>query len=145
MAEKKKTQKKKTTKKSSTKKNIQLTFKPIASGAKEINLLLKTPKIEEKDGRSVQVTAPLIEGLPTILTVKKDEVIEVTPAQCDELEKLGFVETEEEYQTRMDFVDNLDNQHPDKLSFEQMNGFNQGQLTMRDSQNTIYMDKLVRL
>lgn len=143
MAEKK-TQKKKTTKKSTAKK-IKLTFKPIASGAKEMNLLLKTKKMEEKDGRNVQVTAPLIEGLPIILTVKKDEVIEVTKTQCDELEKLGFVETEEEYRARMDFVDNIDNQHPDKLSFEQMNGFNQGQLTLRDSQHTVYMDKLVRL
>ena len=87
----------------------------------------------------------MIEGLPQILTVKKNEVIEVTPQQCDELEALGFVETQEEYNKRQEFVDNLDNQHPDKLSFEQMNGFNQGQLTMRDSQYKVYMDKLIRL
>lgn len=144
MAEKK-TQRKTTRKKSTAASKIKLTFKPIASGAKELNLLLKTKKMEEKDGRNVQVTAPLIDGLPEILTVKKDEVIEVTKTQCDELEKLGFVETEEEYKARMDFVDNLSNQHPDKLSYDQMNGFNKGQLTMRDSQHTVYMDKLVRL
>ena len=90
MAEKK-TQKKTTTKKTSSKK-IKLTFKPIASGAKELNLVLKTPTTEEKDGRTVQVTAPLIEGLPEILTVKKDEILEVTKKQCDELEQLGFVQ-----------------------------------------------------
>lgn len=141
MAEKKKTQKKKKT----TTKNIKLTFMPIASGAKEVNFRLATKKMEERDGRNVQVNAPLIEGLPQILTVKKNEVIEVTPQQCDELEALGFVETQEEYKKRQEFVDNLDNQHPDKLSFEQMNGFNQGQLTMRDSQYKVYMDKLIRL
>lgn len=141
MAEKKKTQKKKKT----TTKKIKLTFMPIASGAKEVSFRLVTKKMEERDGRNVQVNAPLIEGLPQILTVKKNEVIEVTPQQCDELEALGFVETQEEYKKRQEFVDNLDNQHPDKLSFEQMNGFNQGQLTMRDSQYKVYMDKLIRL
>ena len=143
MAEKK-TQKKTTTKKTSSKK-IKLTFKPIASGAKELNLVLKTPTTEEKDGRTVQVTAPLIEGLPEILTVKKDEILEVTKKQCDELEQLGFVETKEEYKARMDFVDNLENQHPDKLSLKEMDGLGQGQLTMRDSQYKVYMDKLVRV
>lgn len=152
MATKKETQKKTTAKKTTTKKStakknsaVKLTFKPIASGAKEINLLLKTKKMEEKDGRTVQVTAPLIEGLPTVLTVQKDEVIEVTKKQCDQLEELGFVETEKEYKERMDFVDNLQNQHPDKLSFDQLSGINNGQLTARDSQYKVYMDRLVRL
>lgn len=131
--------------KKKTQKKIQLTFQPIASGAKEMNCQLKTKKFEERDGRQVQVTAPLIEGLPQILTVKRGEIIEVTKAQCDKLEELGFVETEEEYKERQKFVDNLENQHPDKLSFAQLSGFNGGQLTMRDSQKTVYMDKLIRL
>lgn len=151
MATKKETQKKTTAKKNTTKKTttksskIKLTFKPIASGAKEINLLLRTKKMEEKDGRQVQVTAPLIEGLPVTLTVKKDEIIEVTKQQCEQLEELGFVETEEQYQERLAFVDNLQNQHPDKLSFEQLSGLNGGQLTSRDSQYKVYMDRLIRL
>lgn len=145
MAEKKKTQKKKSSKKNATKKNIQLTFRPIASGAKEFNAVLKARKTEERDGRSVTVTAPLIEGLPTMLTVRRDEIIEVTPAQCEALEELGFVESDAEYKERMNFIDNLENQHPDKLSFDQMNGFNGGQLTLRDSQHKIYMDKLIRV
>ena len=151
MATKKETQKKTTAKKTTTKKTttkgskIKLTFKPIASGAKEINLLLRTKRMEEKDGRQVQVTAPLIEGLPVTLTVKKDEIIEVTKQQCEQLEELGFVETEEQYKERLAFVDNLQNQHPDKLSFEQLSGLNGGQLTSRDSQYKVYMDRLIRL
>lgn len=146
MARKKTTQKKTTTKKASKKdEEIKLTFRPIASGAKEINLLLKTKKMEEKDGRTVQVTAPLIEGLPVIFTVQRDEVVTVTPAQYAELEKLGLVETEEEYQKRKDFVDNLQDQHPEMLSYEQKSGINTGELTMRDSQHTVYMDRLIRL
>lgn len=146
MAKKKETQKKTTAKKTTTKSSkIKLTFKPVASGAKEINLLLRTKKMEEKDGRTVQVTAPLIEGLPVTLTVKKDEVIEVTKQQCEQLEELGFVETEAQYKERLDFVDNLQNQHPDRLSFEQLSGFNSGLLTARDSQYKVYMDRLIRL
>ena len=131
--------------KKKTQKKIKLTFQPIASGAKELNCKLKTKKYEERDGREVLVTVSKIEGLPQYLTVKRGEVIEVTQAQCDKLEDLGFVETEEEYKERQKFVDNLENQHPDKLSFDQLKGLNGGELTMRDSQKTVYMDKLIRL
>ena len=141
MAEKKKTQKKSTTKS----KKIQLTFHPVASGAKEMNIVLKTKEYEERDGRKMAITVPLIKGLPTMLTIAKDEVIEVTKAQCDELEKLGLVETEAEYKERKAFVDNLKTQHPDRLSYAQMDGANGDLLTLRDSQHKVYMDKLIRL
>jgi len=131
--------------KKKTQKKIKLTFQPIASGAKELNLFLKTKKYEERDGRNVQVTVPWIDGLPELLTVKRGEVIEVTKEQCDKLEEMGFVESEKEYKERQEFVDNLENQHPDKLSFEQLKGNNGGLLTMRDSQHSVYMDRLIRL
>lgn len=145
MATRKTTQKRKTTtRKTSTAKpeEVKLTYRPIASGAKELNFFLKEKKAE-KDGSIV--TVPMIEGLPEVLTIKQNEVITVTPAQCAALENLGFVETEAEYQKRKDFVDNLDEQHPDQLTFEQRLGLSGGQLTMKDSQYTVYMDKLIRL
>lgn len=146
MAEKKKTQKKsKSTKKSTKPKKIQLTFSPIASGAKEINLQLRKKVNEERNGQNVIVSAPAIEGLPMMLTVHKDEIIEVTPEQCEALEAKGLVETKEEYEERKSFVDNLENQHPDKLSYNQIIGNDGGLLTMRDSQHKVYMDKLIRL
>lgn len=144
MAEKKKKTQKKSTKSTKSSK-IKLTFSPVASGAKEMNVLLRTRENEERDGRNVIVSAPLIKGLPEILTVHRDEVIEVTKTQCDELEKLGLVETEEEYKQRKAFVDNLKEQHPDKLSYAQMDGANGDLLTARDSQHKVYMDKLIRL
>lgn len=142
----KKTTEKKTTEKSTKKSSnkIQLTFRPLVGGAKAMNVILKTQKFEERDGRNVAVDVPLIEGLPEKLTVHRDEVIEVTKAQYDELMNLGLVETDEEYQERQDFVDNIESQHPDKLSFSQLEG-NGGFLTLRDSQHKIYMDKLIRL
>lgn len=152
MAAKKKTEtsKKTTTKKTTTKKTtkksdkIKLTFRPLVGGAKAMNIILKTQKIEERDGRRMAVDAPLIEGLPEKLNIRRDEVLEVTQAQYDELMKLGLIETDEEYQERQDFVENLESQHPDKLSFNQLEG-NGGFLTLRDSQHKIYMDKLIRL
>lgn len=144
MAGKKKTQKKITTK-SKKPKTIQLTFCPVASGAKEMNIQLRTKITEEKDGRTVVVNAPLIKGLPQTLTIRKNEIIEVTEAQCEELERLGLVESEAEYKQRKQFVDNLKDQHPDRLSYAQITGNNEGLLTMRDSQHVVYMDKLIRL
>lgn len=146
MAEKKKTQKKsKSTKKSTKPKMVQLTFSPVASGAKEINLQLRTKQNENRNGANVIVSAPAIEGLPMILTVHKDEIIEVTEEQCAQLEEKGLVETKEEYEKRKSFVDNLENQHPDRLSYNQIVGNDSGLLTMRDSQHKVYMDKLIRL
>ena len=156
MAEKKKTTKKSTKSTKSTKSakstktttksdKIQLTFHPVVSGAKELSVVLRTKINEERDGRNVIVSAPLIEGLPEVLKVQKDEVLEVTKAQCEELEKLGLVESEEEYKERQAFVENLKTQHPDKLSYAQMDGANGDFLTLRDSQHKVYMDKLIRL
>lgn len=162
MAEKKKTQKskksteekeeKKDTKTKSTKAKtkskstkVKLTFHPVAAGAKEMNVVLRTKKNEERNGRNVIVNAPLIDGLPEVLKVQRDEVIEVTQAQCDELEKLGLVESEAEYKERKAFVENLKTQHPDKLSYAQMDGATGDFLTLRDSQHKVYMDKLIRI
>jgi hypothetical protein len=145
---KKTTEEKKTTttKKSSKKpKMVQLTFSPVAAGTKELTLQLRTKKTENRNGTNVITNAPLIEGLPMLLTVRRDEVIEVTEAQCAELEARGLVETKEEYEQRKSFVDNLKNQHPEKLSYNQIAGNDDGLLTMRDSQHKVYMDKLIRL
>lgn len=144
MATKKKTTKKTTTKKKTEPKMIQLTFSPVAGGAKEINLQLRTKKTEERNGSMVTVSAPAIEGLPMVFTVHRDEIIEVTPEQCAQLEAKGLVETKEEYEQRKAFVDNLQEQHPERLSYNQIIG-DEGLLTMRDSQHTVYLDKLIRL
>lgn len=151
MAEKKTTEKKskstksKSTKSKSTSSKIKLTFSPVASGAKEMRIPLKKKEFKEVNGRRVAVDVPLIDGLETTLIIRRDEVITVTKKQCDLLTEMGLVETEEEYKKRQAFVDNLKDQHPNKLSLAQMDGNTDGVLTMRDSQHKIYMDKLIRL
>ena len=153
MARKRKTQKKeeevseetapkKTTKKSSSK--IKLTYSPLGFGAEVMSFPLRTREYQEIDGRRVAVSVPLIKGLPMNLTVRKGEVIEVTKAQYEELKALKLVESEEEYENRKKFIDNLQNQHPQ--TFNDLEAAeNLGQiLNSYDSQYKIFTDKLVR-
>ena len=141
-AKKSKSTTKKTTKKSE--KKILLTFKPVVSSARKFIGRLQMKDYQEKNGKRVEVVVPRIEGLPMKLEVAKDEVIEVTPAQLEELEKCGFVETEEEYKARQQFVDNLDPQHPDSLTYDQLDGKGRQFMTARQS-DYIYTDKLIRV
>lgn len=137
-----KTKPRKTTAKKNEK--IRLTYRPIASAARVYVCRLVKKEWQDRDGRRVEVTVPRIEGLPTLLEVKKDEVIEVTQSQLEQLQECGFVETQEEYEARQKFVDNLDPQHPDTLTFDQLSGKGQKFMTVRES-IYVYNDKLIRV
>ena len=142
MAEKKKTQKKKTTSKKPSK--IKLTYAPIGFGAEVMTFPLKTREYQEIDGRNVAVSVPLIKGLPMTLVMRKGEIIEVTKSQYEELKSLNLVETEEEYENRKNFIDNLSNQHPQTYN-DLEKAENLGQLlNSYDSQHKIFNDKLLR-
>lgn len=133
---------KKTTKK--TEEKILLTFQPVVSSARKFIGRLQMKEYQEQDGRRVEAIVPRIEGLPMKLVVNKDEVIEVTPKQFEELQACGFVETDEEYEARQQFVDNLDPQHPDSLTFDQLDGKGRQFMTPQQSER-IYTDKLIRV
>lgn len=141
MAAKKET-KKKTTKKSD--KKISLTFNPILGAADQYTALLRTKVVQKDYGRDVAAYAPAIEGLPMKLTVKKGEVINVTEEQFKALQEKGHVETDEEYQKRQNFIDNLSAQHPETLTWEMIVAEGSNFATLRDSQDIIYNDKLIR-
>ena len=153
MARKRKTQKKEeetpeeaTPKKTTTKKSskIKLTYSPLGFGAAVMSFPLKTREYQDIDGRRVAVSVPLIKGLPMVLTVRKGEVIEVTKTQYEELKAINLVESEEEYENRKKFIDNLQNQHPQ--TFNDLEAAeNLGQiLNSYDSQYKVFNDKLVR-
>ena len=78
------------------------------------------------------------------LTVKKGEVINVTEEQFKALQEKGHVETDEEYQKRQNFIDNLSAQHPETLTWEMIVAEGSNFATLRDSQDIIYNDKLIR-
>lgn len=140
--------KKKTeTKKASTKKEktISLTFAPILGAADQFTALLREKKIKDVYGEEVASYTPAIEGLPMKLTVRKGEVIEVTPAQFEALQRLGHAETDEEYKQREAFIERLSNQHPEKLTWEMIVAEGSNFATLYESQMIIYNDKLVRV
>jgi ABC-type uncharacterized transport system YnjBCD substrate-binding protein len=88
---------------------------------------------------------PAIEGLPIDFVVKKGEVVEVTQEQFKELQKRGHVETDEEYEARQEFIDNLSAQHPNTLSWDLIVAEGSNFATLTDSQKIIYNDKLIRV
>ena len=134
---------KKTTKKSE--KKIKLTFSPIMGAASQFTALLREKSIKEDFGREVASYSPAIEGLPMKLVVQKGEVIEVTEKQFEELQARGFVESNEEYKARQDFISNLSAQHPETLTWEMIVAEGSNFATLRDSQKIIYNDKLIRV
>ncbi len=140
------TEKKSTTKKSTKKSNemIALTFLPILGAAQQYTALLRKKTINKVYGREVSAYAPAIDGLPVKLTVKKGEVIEVTKEQFEELQKRGHVESDEEYKERQNFIKNLNSQHPETLTWDMIVAEGSNFATLRDSQDIIYNDKLIR-
>jgi len=134
---------KKTAKKSE--KKVKLTFSPIMGAASQFTALLRAKTIKEDFGREVASYSPAIEGLPMKLVVQKGETIEVTEAQFEELQRMGFVESDEEYKARQDFITNLSAQHPETLTWEMIVAEGSNFATLRDSQKIIYNDKLIRV
>lgn len=147
MAPKKKTKSEKsetkTTKKSE--KKVKLTFSPIMGAANQFTALLREKTIKEDYGREIASYSPAIDGLPMKLVVQKGEIIEVTEKQFEELQSMGFVETNEEYKARQDFIQNLSAQHPETLTWEMIVAEGSNFATLRDSQKIIYNDKLIRV
>ena len=87
--------------KDSSQKTIKITFSPLNSAAMEKVVLLKKTSIQLVNGVQQSVIEDLIEGLPQVFSVKKDEIVEVTPEQFKQLYQLGFVETEAEREARI--------------------------------------------
>lgn len=140
-AKKKTTQKKTTTKKTSTKSKVKIMYSPVGLTAEYINVPLKKKVTQE--GTVNLVSVPLIEGLPMQLTLRKGETIEVTSEQLKQLQDMKVVETQEEHDRRIDFIENLPNQFPDGLSAVEKAEREKALLTSWDIENKIYNDKLI--
>ena len=145
-AKKKSTQKKTTTtekssKKTSKKSKVKLMYSPVGLTAEYMSIPLK--KKQTQEGTINLVSVPLVEGLPMTLTLKKGETIEVTPEQLETLRTLKVVETQEEHDKRLAFINNLPNQFPEDLSAVEKAEREHQLLTAWDAQNKIYCDKLI--
>lgn len=134
---------KKTTKKVDA--TIQLTFSPVLSAATQYKMLLRKKTEKEVNGQMVLVTAPLIEGLPVEVVVKKGQILNVTRQQFEELKALGYVESDEDYARRQAYIDSLPAQHPDdKVPWKSIEQESPFWISLKDSER-IYDDKLIRV
>lgn len=80
---------------------IKITFDPKFSEATESKTVLLRTTENQVVGNSVRrVFHPLIEGLPTELTIKKGEIREVTLDQFKQLYELGLIDTPEDISER---------------------------------------------
>jgi hypothetical protein len=110
--------------KDSSQKTIKITFSPLNSAAMEKVVLLKKTSVQLVNGVQQSVIEDLIEGLPQVFSVKKDEIVEVTPEQFKQLYQLGFVETEAEREARINEEKELPSQFgvdPDVKTTSQLN------------------------
>ena len=80
--------------------DVQLTFRPQFSAATQKTLFLRELTTELIGNKTKKTYVPLVEGLPEILTVKKDEVFTVTAEQFIALYKLGFIDTPQDLRAK---------------------------------------------
>lgn len=90
MAKKKQT---KQTKQNEYPETVKITFHPQFSAATETTLFLREEQTELVGNTIRKSYKPLVEGLPSVFTVHKDEIVEITSDQFLQLYKLGYVDT----------------------------------------------------
>lgn len=99
-AEEETTEETKAAKTSKKEQKIQITFKPRFSACTKKSVNLKKPKTVAVGDSLRTEYEPKIEGLPMVLTLKEDEVMEVTKEQFKALYEMGFIDTPEDIEER---------------------------------------------
>ena len=84
--------KKKNTSKTKYPETVKITFDPQFSAATRKTLLLREEETELVGNKMRKTYKPLIEGLPTIFTVEKGQVVEITTEQFLQLYKMGYID-----------------------------------------------------
>ena len=74
---------------------VKITFHPQFSAATQKTIFLRELVTELVGNTTKKSYKPLIEGLPEIFTIRKDEVVTVTADQFIALDKHGFIDTPE--------------------------------------------------
>lgn len=89
---------KKTSKKKA--KKLQITYNPRFSASEKKTVILREP-VQVAVGNTFKTEyKPIIDGLPTVLTLAKDEIKEVTLEQFKALYELGYIDTPEDIEKR---------------------------------------------
>ena len=86
---------KKQKKETKSPETVKITFHPQFSAATQKTIFLRELVTELVGNTTKKSYKPLIEGLPEIFTIRKDEVVTVTADQFIALYKHGFIDTPE--------------------------------------------------
>ena len=125
-------------KKKETKKypeTVKITFNPQFSAATRKTLLLREEETELVGNKVRKTYKPLIEGLPTVFTVEKGEVVEITTDQFLQLYKMGYIDGPKELaQKRSEFY-----------SVGTQSGVDPKDHRSAESLAHLYEDKLIRI
>lgn len=81
-------------------KKIQITFNPQFSVAESKTVLLREVDTVVNGNHIRKKYVPAIDGLPTELTIKKGEIVEVTHEQFKALYEMGYIDTPEDIKER---------------------------------------------
>lgn len=133
MAKKKQTKQKKQTKKYP--ETVKITFDPQFSAATSKTLLLREEETELVGNKVRKTYKPLIEGLPTIWTVNKGEIVEITTEQFLQLYKLGHIDTPQSIAEKTAEFNSVGTQ----------SGVDPAQHRSAESLAHLYQDKLIRI
>ena len=127
--------KKKTQKKNKYPETVKITFDPQFSAATSKTLLLREEETELVGNKIRKTYKPLIEGLPTIWTVQKGEIVEITTEQFLQLYKLGYIDTPRD----------LANKRAEFNSVGTQSGVDPVAHRSAESLAHLYQDKLIRI
>lgn len=133
MARKKQTKQKKQTKKYP--ETVKITFDPQFSAATSKTLLLREEETELVGNKVRKTYKPLIEGLPTIWTVNKGEIVEITTEQFLQLYKMGYIDTPQSIAEKRAEFNSVGTQ----------SGVDPAQHRSAESLAHLYQDKLIRI
>ena len=114
---------------------VKITFRPQFSAAEVKTLFLREEETELVGNKMQKKYKPLIEGLPEVFTVRKDEVIEITTEQFLQLYKMGYIDGPKE----------LAEKSSEFYSVGTQSGVDPKEHRSAESLSHLYEDKLIRI
>lgn len=114
---------------------VKITFRPQFSAAEVKTLFLREEETELIGNKMQKKYKPLIEGLPEVFTVHKNEVVEITTDQFLQLYKMGYI----------DDPKSLRDKRNEFYSVGTQSGVDPKDHRSAESLSHIYEDKLIRI
>lgn len=127
--------KKKNTQKKSQPEMVQITFRPQFSAAQEKVIFLRELKTEVIGNSTQKKYVNMIDGLPQIFRIRRNEVVTITKDQFLALYKLGYIDTPATLKAKMQ----------EQASIGTQSGIDPIDHRSAESLAHLYEDKLIRI